>query len=222
MSVSAHGHPATGDLTILRGRRVVLRPLVGSDFQAWSDVRVKNRDWLTRWEPRRPPGQSDPAENRQAFAARCRARDRERQLGTGYGFGIFLRGDDGGRPPAAGTFMGEINLNSVQRGPFQNAYLGYWIDEGHAGHGYVPESVVVLSRYAFEELGLHRIQIAIIPRNQPSRRVVEKLDIREEGIASRYLEINGVWEDHLRYAITAEEWTRRRGELLADWVYPRD
>jgi ribosomal-protein-alanine N-acetyltransferase len=220
VSVSAHGHPATDDRTVLRGRRILLRPLAGSDFQAWSDVRVRNSEWLTRWEPRRPPGQSDPAENRQAFAARCRARDRERQLGTGYGFGIFLRDSDAHRSSTTGDFMGEINLNAVQRGPFQNAYVGYWIDEAHAGRGFVPESVVVLARYAFEDLGLHRLQIAIIPRNTPSRRVVDKLGIREEGTASRYLEINGVWEDHVRYAITAEEWMLRRGELLVDWVYP--
>ena len=55
---------------------------------------------------------------------------------------------------------------------------------------------------SFDELHLHRVQIAIIPRNTASRRVVEKLDIREEGIALRYLEINGVWEDHVRYAMT--------------------
>ena len=77
---------------------------------------------------------------------------------------------------------------------------------------------MVACRYAFEELGLHRLQIAIIPRNRASRRVVEKLAIREEGIALRYLEINGVWEDHVRYAITSEEWDTRRDELLEAWI----
>ena len=77
---------------------------------------------------------------------------------------------------------------------------------------------MVVARHAFEDLHLHRIQIAIIPRNTASRRVVEKLEIREEGIAERYLEINGVWEDHIRYAITAEEWDERREELLKEWV----
>ena len=132
-------------------------------------------------------------EDREAFAVRCSARQRERQLGTGYGFGIFVDGE----------FAGEINLTSVQRGPFQNAYVGYWIDEAHAGqrlHARVARRRCCGTR--FEELGLHRVQIAIIPRNTASRRVVEKLDIREEGIALRYLEINGVWEDHVRYAIT--------------------
>ena len=119
---------------------------------------------------------------------------------------------------APGSFVGEINLNSVHRGPFQSAYVGYWIDERAAGHGYMPEAVVVLARFAFEELHLHRIQIAIIPRNKPSRRVVEKLGLRDEGVAERYLEINGEWEDHVRYAITAEEWDDRREAYLRDWI----
>ena len=195
---------------VLHGRRIVLRPLAVTDFPAWQGVRRRSHEWLTKWEPRRPPGMPDVTDSRSAFAARCRARDRERQLGTGYGFGIFVDGE----------FCGEININGVQRGPFQSAYVGYWIDEATAGRGYVPEAVVVLCRYAFEELGLHRLQIAIIPRNKASRRVVEKLELRDEGTAVRYLEINGVWEDHIRYAITAEEWKDRRMDLLTAWVYP--
>ena len=194
--------------TQLRGRRVVLRPLVGADFEAWREVRQRNRGWLLKWEPKPPPGAPDDTESRPAFVARCGAREREWQLGTGYGFGIFVDGH----------LAGEINLNSVQRGPFQNAYVGYWIDEAKAGHSYMPESVVVLAKYAFEEHCLHRLQIAIIPRNSNSRRVVEKLDLREEGIAERYLEISGVWEDHVRYAITAEDWKHRKHEIEADFL----
>jgi len=117
-----------------------------------------------------------------------------------------------------GHFGGEINLSIVQRGPFQSSYVGYWIDEARAGHGYMPEAVVLLCRSAFEDLHLHRVQISIIPRNTASRRVVEKLDIRDEGVAQRYLEINGAWEDHIRYAITREEWDQRREDLLRDWI----
>ena len=195
-------------MSSLFGRRVLLRPLVGSDFPAWQEVRRRNVDWLTKWEAQRVHGQPDVVEDRDAFAVRCSARQRERQLGTGFGFGIFVDGD----------FAGEINLSAVQRGPFQSAYVGYWIDEKHAGKGYMPESVIVLAQYAFEELHLHRIQISIIPRNSASRRVVEKLGIRDEGVAVRYLEINGVWEDHVRYALTTEEWDERGAELTRDWI----
>jgi ribosomal-protein-alanine N-acetyltransferase len=198
-------------VSALFGARVMLRPLQASDFEAWSEVRTRNAEWLTKWEPQRLAGQPDTTRDRDAFAIRCSARHRERQLGTGYGFGIF----------AGGEFCGEINLSSVQRGPFQSAYVGYWIDEKHAGHGYVPEAVVILARFAFEELRLHRIQIAIIPRNGNSRRVMEKLGLREEGTALRYLEIDGVWEDHVRYAITTEEWAERRDELERAWLSGR-
>jgi ribosomal-protein-alanine N-acetyltransferase len=192
----------------LTGRRVRLRPLMPADWEQWREVRMRCQDWLEKWEPRPAPHHPNPIADRRAFVARCGARDRERELGSGYGFGVFV-GD---------RFAGEINLNSIQRGPFQNAYVGYWIDQALAGNGYTPEAVVLVLRFAFEELGIHRVQISIIPRNTASRRVVEKLDIRDEGIAIRYLQINGVWEDHVRSAITSEEWAGRADELLNSWV----
>jgi len=195
-------------MTKLSGRRVLLRPLVPTDFPDWQEVRRRNDAWLTPWEPARNPGLPDVVESAEAFAMRCSARERERQLGTGFGFGIFV----------GNRFAGEINLSSVQRGPFQSAYVGYWIDQAAAGRGYVPESVVVVARHAFEDLDLHRLQVAIIPRNSASRRVAQKLGLRDEGTALRYLEIAGVWEDHVRYAITAEEWHDRRDALLKEWV----
>ena len=193
---------------VLRGARVELRPLVESDFAEWQAVRRANREWLTPWEPKPPSTQPDVVEDRLAFAARCSARDRERQMDAGYGFGVF----------ADGRLVGEMNLSGVQRGPFQSGHVGYWIDHRHAGREYAPEALVVVLDYAFETLGLHRVQINIIPRNQASRRVVEKLGIRNEGIALRYLEINGCWEDHVRYGITAEEWQVRGPELVAGWM----
>ena len=67
---------------------------------------------------------------------------------------------------------------------------------------------------------LYRIatNTCITALNHRSRRVMEKLRIRSEGVAVRYLEINGTWEDHVRYAITAEEWHERRDDLLKEWV----
>ncbi|HZQ27871.1 MAG TPA: GNAT family protein [Acidimicrobiales bacterium] len=192
----------------LAGRRVLLRPLVSSDFDEWREVRRRCGDWLTKWEPSPSPGAPDVVEDARAFAARCGARERERQLGTGYGFGVFVDG----------RFGGEINLSSIQRGPFQNAYVGYWIDQALAGNSYTPEAAVVLFRFAFDDLDLHRVQVSIIPRNRPSRRVVEKLELRDEGVATRYLKINGAWEDHIRFAITAEEWDTRRDAFAAAWL----
>ena len=134
----------------------------------------------------------------------CGAWERQRHFDTAYGFGLFLQG---------GSLIGEVSLGSVQRGPFQSAFVGYWIDALHAGQNLVPEGVAVILRYGFEELHLHRIEAAIVPRNAASRRVAHKLGLRDEGVAERFLQIRGVWEDHVRYAITSEEWHVRRDEI---------
>ena len=191
----------------LAGWRMKLRTLTEDDYDDWFEVRARCRDWLVPWEPR-PAGAPPTPEDRASFGVRCAARERERQMGTGYGFGIFVEG----------RLSGEITLSSIQRGPFQNAFVGYWVDRSVAGNGLAPEATVVVLRFAFEELGLHRVEIAIVPRNSPSRRVVEKLDLRQEGIARRYLEIDGVWEDHVRYAITSEEWEQRGEQLVKEWI----
>jgi [ribosomal protein S5]-alanine N-acetyltransferase len=191
----------------LYGRRIMLRPLVPNDFAAWSEVRIRNADWLLKWEPRAAGGQGDPTRDRSAFDLRCANRERDRQMGVAYSFGLFVDG----------SFAGEINLNNLVRGAFQNATIGYWIDQARAGNAYMSEAVVVLAKFAFENLHLHRCEINIIPRNTNSRRVMEKLAIREEGVAIRYLEINGIWEDHVNFGLTVEEWRERTAEF-ANWL----
>ena len=195
---------------LLHGRRVVLRTLTDQDYEGWHEVRSRCHDWLVKWEPRSAHSSHLPEDPR-SFSSRCAIRERERQMGTGFGFGIFV----------AGRFVGEITLSSIQRGPLQSAFIGYWIDEAVAGQGLMPEAVVTMLQFSFESLRLHRIEINIIPRNAPSRRVVEKLGLRFEGVAERYLEIDGAWEDHARYAVTAEEWSDRAPELVANWLLPR-
>ena len=191
----------------LPGWRIRLATLVDGDYEAWLAVRTRCRSWLVPWEPRSKGAPLAP-EDAVSFSARCGMRERERQLGSGFGFGIFVEG----------RFSGEITLSSIQRGPFQNGSIGYWIDEELAGSGFIPEAVVVVLQFAFETLRLHRIEVAIIPRNTASRRVVEKLGLRNEGVALGFLEINGEWEDHVRYAMTSEEWTVRGPELRAGWL----
>jgi ribosomal-protein-alanine N-acetyltransferase len=129
-------------------------------------------------------------------------------MGVAYGFGLFVGAD----------FAGEVNLNGVARGALQTGTVGYWVDREKAGNRYVAEAAVALAKFAFEQLHLHRLEICIVPRNSNSRRVMEVLGLREEGVALRYLEINGVWEDHIRYAITVEEWDARREGFGADWL----
>ena len=59
------------------------------------------------------------------------------------------------------------------------------------------EAVNECVRIAFEELGLHRIEANIMPKNKASLGLARKCGFREEGISPKYLKINGVWEDHI-------------------------
>ena len=205
-----HGHPSmpSGATIRLYGRRITLRPLSAGDWLQWSEVRQRNDQWLTPWEPLRPANLMDPTRDRDAFTSRCNARDRDRQAGIAYSYGVFVGSD----------FAGEINLNGVVRGAQQGGTIGSWIDRDKAGHRYIAEGVAAVLRFAFEQLHLHRVEICIVPRNLNSRRVVEVLGMRDEGTAQRFLEINGTWEDHIRYGITVEEWQARREELSTTWL----
>ena len=189
----------------------MLRPLRADDWDAWREVRLRCRVTGSSDGSRVPnPAAPIPRSSaRRSVRARCGAWDRQRHFDAAYGFGLFL---------LDGRFAGEVSFGSVQRGPFQMGYVGYWIDEALAGRGYVPEGVVLMMRHAFDALQLHRLEAAIVPRNDASRRVAEKLGLRDEGTAVRFLQIQGVYEDHVRYAITAEEWGARGHELMARFV----
>ena len=218
MSGRGFGHPSAPNSAIrLYGRRVMLRPLTHVDWSEWFEVRHHNEQWLTPWEPLRPSNLLDPARDPDAFASRCSARERDRQMGAACGFGVFV-GYDPREPGRNQQFAGEINLNSIVRGAQQCGTIGYWIDEARAGNRYIAESVVVVARFAFEQLHLHRIEVCIVPRNHNSRRVMDVLEFREEGIAKGFLEINGTWEDHVRYGFILDEWEARRDELTARWL----
>ncbi|HCB34147.1 MAG TPA: hypothetical protein DEP69_02980 [Acidimicrobiaceae bacterium] len=195
----------------LRTARLRMRPLKSSDFAEWSEVRVRCEPWLSKWEPAPPPKAPDPAVDRQAFAARCRVRDRERQLGTGFAFGMWHER----------RFCGEVNISGVVRGAFNSGHVGYWIDERVAGLGLVGEAVVAVLGYGFDVVRLERMQISVVPRNVASRRVIEKLGLRAEGVAVEYLQIDGRREDHIRYAMTVDEWDRRKAELKIVTAPPR-
>ena len=101
--------------------------------------------------------------------------------------------------------IGRIALGGVLRGAFQNGYLGYWIDADRQGQGLMTEAVRAATEFALSAAALHRVQAAVMPRNAASQRVLEKAGYRREGLALRYLCIAGTWEDHLIFAMTAED-----------------
>ena len=113
-----------------------------------------------------------------------------------YRFYIALKGSN--------PIIGSIALSNIIRGAFQSCHLGYQLDGAHTGQGYMTEAVKRIVVFGFEELKLHRIEGNVIPRNLPSRAVLEKSGFVSEGLSNKYLKINGKWEDHLHYVILNE------------------
>jgi ribosomal-protein-alanine N-acetyltransferase len=183
--------------TRLEASRVILRAPRATDLSELRSLLIRNADHLRPFSPSPPPG-TNPVGLTELGRSIARQR-RDWKLGSGYVFVTTLRAP---REP----IIGRVALTSVSRGPFQSAQLGYWIDVAHVGRGLMSEAVDLVLRFAFDTLALHRVQAAVMPRNAPSRQLLERRHFREEGYASRYLRIAGRWEDHLIYALTAEEW----------------
>jgi ribosomal-protein-alanine N-acetyltransferase len=175
------------------GDLVQIRPIVPDDAEEMLALVLANRAHLEPWEPLRNESWYT-LEGQRAVLVRA---VEQRESGQGYRFALV----------AGARIVGTVGLNEVVRGSFQNAYLGYWVAAASTGRGFATEGVRLTARFAFEEAGLHRVQAAVMPRNAASIRVVEKVGFRLEGQALRYVRIAGVWEDHLLFALTREEWS---------------
>lgn len=93
--------------------------------------------------------------------------------------------------------IGIIGLNNIVWGSFCSCFLGYKLDKDFINKGYMSMAVEMLTKYAFEQLCLHRIEANVMPKNKASLRVLEKNYFINEGISKYYLNINGIWEDHI-------------------------
>jgi ribosomal-protein-alanine N-acetyltransferase len=177
----------------LAGRKVRLRYPVGGDFDAWADLRARSRAFLTPWEPTWPYDDL----TRPAFRRRLRRYTRDIRDDRAYPFFIFeLR---------SGALVGGLTLSNVRRGVAQACSLGYWSGEQHAGRGLVSDAVRAVLPFCFGPLGLHRVEAACLESNMPSRHVLEACGFRHEGIARKYLRIDGQWRDHMLFAILDED-----------------
>jgi [ribosomal protein S5]-alanine N-acetyltransferase len=192
--------------SVLRTSRLEIRPARAEDVGALRALLRRNEAHLRPWSPRPKPSVNPTA---LVNVARRVAEDRRRwRNDQGYAFLVFLvvqLGDFHER-----TLVGRVVLSEVSRGPFQNAYLGYFIDHAHQSSGLTTEAVRAVTDFALAGAGLalHRVQAAVLPRNAPSRRVLTKAGYREEGLAKNYLAIAGQWEDHVLYARTKEDESR--------------
>lgn len=182
---------------------VELHPPRRRDAEEWSRVRIANEAWLAPWEPtatgpwaaRHTPG-----------TYRAMRRAVLRRASTGLSLPFVLR--------VEGRLAGQVTIDNVVRGALRSGNLGYWVDRSVAGRGMASLAVALVCDHAFGPARLHRLQADVRPENAPSRRLVERLGFRHEGLLRRYLDIDGDWRDHDTFALLAEDVP---GTLLAHW-----
>jgi len=173
----------------LEGAAVRLRPPRMTDFPAWSQLRAQSREFLQPWEPEWP--QDDLT--RAAFRRRLSVYARDLELGYGFPFLVFRAIDS--------RLVGGLTLSNIRRGIAQTATLGYWIGAPYARSGHTLDAVRTAARFCFTRLGLHRVEAACLPSNEPSRNLLLKAGFSLEGKARAYLKINGAWRDHLLFGL---------------------
>ena len=172
----------------LTGDRVFLRPPERGDYEAWASLRAGSRDFLSPWEPSWPPD----ALSRASFRARVARYADDWRTDQAYNFFIFTQDE---------TLIGGIGLSNIRRGVSETASLGYWVGEPFARQRYMTAALPLVVDFAFERLGLHRLEAACLPSNIPSRSLLAGAGFTQEGYAREYLCIAGKWQDHLLFAI---------------------
>lgn len=178
---------------VVYGDSVLLRPPQMTDYPAWAELRALSREFLTPWEP----AWSSNELTRASFRRRLRHYAKELREDLGYAFFLFGAEDE--------DLLGGLTLSNVRRGVTQACTLGYWIGAPHARRGNMTAAVKAVIPFVFDTLRLHRLEAACIPHNEASVQLLEKSGFQREGIARRYLRINGVWQDHLLFALLDDD-----------------
>jgi ribosomal-protein-alanine N-acetyltransferase len=147
--------------------------------------REDNRDFLKPWEPRRSPEFFTEG----FWQIQLRASIRDFRNGVSLCLSLLDAKEK--------EVIGVCNFTNIVRGTFQACHLGYAAGERHQGTGMMHEGLTSATDYVFREMGLNRIMASYLPWNERSGRLLKRLDFQIEGEASRYMQINGRWEDHI-------------------------
>jgi [ribosomal protein S5]-alanine N-acetyltransferase len=166
----------------------VTRVVTLDDAAPLARLLTANRDYLAPWSPLQQDRYFTEAGQREILAHDVAAFE----LGGMVPLAIL---------DAGGAICGRINLNSIVRGAFQGASVGYWVSRSHAGHGLASAAVADVIEIGFGEYGLHRLEAATLLHNTPSQHVLARNGFRPFAISEAYLRIAGKWQDHILFQL---------------------
>ena len=182
---------------VLKAKNVELRTPRYSDYEQWRDLREGSKAFLELWEPKR----GNDFFKRHAFNNRVKWAKKSAKTDQAYQFFIFDKFQ---------TLLGSITIENIRKGPSDAATLGYWLGRQHTGKGFMREAVLNMVDFAFNRLKISRLEAATLPENTSSRRLLEKVGFKYEGVGQSYLQINGRWRNHVLYGLLRND---RRGQV---------
>ena len=168
-----------------------LKPIRVRDKAQWDSVRAENRDWLSPWEATRP--NIDHKSALPSYYGMVMQLNREMRALRSISLGVWLNENKDQ------VLIGQITLGGIIFGAMRGAHIGYWIDQRFANRGYTTRAVKLLTKFGFERLRLHRIEINLRPENEASKQVAIKAGFLLEGARNNYLHIAGDWRDHVTF-----------------------
>ena len=167
-----------------------MKVLEKSDADKVLDYYKRNREFLEEWDPYRP----DDFYTKEYQQYLLEREQKAYEDGNMLKLWIQLKEDPS-------KVIGLVVFNNIVRGSFMSCHLGYKLDKDFINRGYMTEAAREGIEIIFNEYGLHRVEANIMPKNPRSVRVVQKLGFYNEGLARKYLKINGKWEDHVHWVL---------------------
>ncbi|WP_017415469.1 GNAT family N-acetyltransferase [Clostridium tunisiense] len=174
--------------------RLVLKVIDKSYAELVIDYYLNNKCFLEQWEP---------VKKKEFYTKQYQEEQLDKELSSiennnALRLWIFKKEDEN-------RIIGTVGFSNIVRGAFLSCTLGYKLDKDEINKGYISEAIQKGIEVMFNEFGLHRIEANIMPKNNRSMRVVEKLGFYNEGLAYKYLKINGKWEDHIHMVLLNEK-----------------
>ena len=175
----------------LINERLIVRPFREEDvsrlYEAVRESIAEVSPWLS-WCHR----DYSIEESREFIDSRVQAAE----SGDWYSFGVFAKDTE--------RFLGGVGLNFINR-VHRMGNLGYWVRTSDTGRGIATEAARSMARFAFEQVGLHRVEILAAITNIPSQRVAAKTGAVREGILRKRLLIGGVSQDAMLFSLIPED-----------------
>ena len=182
-----------GNVVSIRGEKCYIRTFREKDAQSLTGLVSRNKYFWSTYEPLQRPEYYTVDAQYKKIQESLYLMDSKRE----FTFGIYELGTN--------NLIGHIALYAVKRLPYSSAFVGYAMDEIYIGKGIVTEAVKMVVRFAFDQIGLHRVEAYVSTQNNASIRVLEKSGFQREGLLRKLLYINGQWVDHYMYACLEDE-----------------